>query len=92
MWRRYARVLAGVFLVGALSGLFGFATGAEYYEALAAGRLVEADTVTMLATVGGGLLAAVAALLYMATIDTVRDLREAWRNAERRRRARGAGG
>ncbi len=92
MWRRYARVVAGVFLVGALSGFFGFEIGVGYYEALASGRLVEADTVTLLAVAGGGLLAAVAALLYMATIDIARDLREAWRNAERRRRARGAGG
>ncbi len=92
MWRRYTRVLAGIFVVGAASGLFGFATGAEYYEALAAGRLVDANTAALLATVGGGLLAVAAALYYMVVAGLIGFWREAWRSAERRVRAREAGG
>ncbi|MEB3788057.1 MAG: hypothetical protein GSR78_04795 [Desulfurococcales archaeon] len=87
--RRYARVLAVVFLVGAVSGFFGFVAGVGY----ATGRAAVVDgSAAMMVVATGGLLAVFNALFFVILVRVTEFIREAWGVAERRRRARGAGG
>ena len=85
--RGSARVLACVFIVGAVLGLLGFEVGVGY----ATGRAAVVDgSAAMRVMAISGLLAVSSALNFMILVRVIELGREVWRVAECRLRARGA--